>query len=256
MNIFHVLVLAVIEGITEFLPISSTGHLVLAGKLLGIPQTEFAKSFEISIQLGAILAVAYLYRHLLTAGRKIWLRISIAFIPTAIIGAAFYKLVKTVFLENDMIPVTALFIGGLMLYFFDRFHKQKNATVPLESLSLKKACIIGLCQSVSIIPGVSRAAATIIGGMLVGFDRKSAVEFSFLLAIPTMAAATALDLFKSGSSFSSGEYLLLGIGCGISFGVALFTVKVFLRFIKHNTFTPFALYRMVVAAAYWFFTQK
>lgn len=245
MNILQAVVLSIIEGITEFLPISSTGHLILASKLLNIPSTEFTKSFEIFIQLGAIMAVATLYFRSLLTNRKLWLPLVAAFLPTAIVGFTFYPFIKRFLLDNTLITAVNLFIGGLVLIGFERVHKEKS-----EVLIWQRALIIGMFQSISIFPGVSRAAATIIGGLAIGLSRKEAVEFSFLLALPTMAAATALDLVKSGASFSQSEVWLLGIGFISAWITAYFTVKTFLAFIKTNSFISFGVYRLIAAGVF------
>ena len=248
MSIIHAIILAVIEGITEFLPISSTGHLILASKLLAIQTTEFTKSFEIFIQLGAIMAVTTLYWHTLVTNRKLWLPLISAFIPTAFVGFTFYPFIKGYLLDNSLITTVSLFIGGIVLIGFERWHKETS-----ELLTWQRACVIGLCQSVSIIPGVSRAAATIIGGLMTGLSRKEAVEFSFLLALPTMMAATGYDLMKSAGSFQQDQYMLLAIGFIGSWITAYLTVKAFLRYIQTNTFISFGVYRVVLSLAFWAF---
>lgn len=251
MNIFEATFLSIIEGFTEFLPISSTGHLLLASKLLNIPQTEFVKSFEIIIQLGAILAILVLYWKKLIGNFKLWKNILVAFLPTAIIGLLFYKIIKEVLFENILITVFALLIGGILLIVVEKLYREKDEHVDsLEKLTLKQSFLIGVAQSVSIIPGTSRAAATIIGGLLVGTKRKVAVEFSFLLAIPTMMAATGLDLIKSNFEFNYQEILILLVGLIGSFITALLVVKWFIKFIQTNSFIPFGIYRIVLAVIY------
>ncbi|OGG23802.1 undecaprenyl-diphosphatase [Candidatus Gottesmanbacteria bacterium RIFCSPLOWO2_01_FULL_43_11b] len=246
MSSFQAIVLSIIEGITEFLPVSSTGHLILASKLLHIQPTEFTKSFEIFIQLGAIMAVATLYGRVLLINRKLWLPLISAFIPTAIVGFTFYPLIKTYLLESTTITTISLFVGGFVLIFFERIGFKKDKT-----LTWQNAIIIGLCQSVSIIPGVSRAAATIVGGLAIGLPRKEAVEFSFLLALPTMAAASGLDLIKSAGNFTQSELWILVVGFIGAWVVAHVTIKAFLRFIKTNTFTSFGVYRILLALIFW-----
>lgn len=254
MNFFHAIILSIVEGITEFLPISSTGHLILASDLLKLQQTEFMKSFEIFIQLGAILGIVVLYWKTLIKNIEIWKRIIIAFIPTGILGIVFYKIVKTFLLGNVMVTLLALLIGGILLIILELVHKEKdNHKEKIEDISLKNAFLIGLFQSVSMIPGVSRSAATIVGGLILGTKRKTAIEFSFLLAIPTMIAATGLDLVKSNLSFDSGELSLLAIGFIGSFIVAILAVKFFLDFIKKHTFIPFGIYRIILAILFYLF---
>lgn len=251
MDFIQVLILSVIEGVTEFLPISSTGHLLLVSDFLRISQTEFVKSFEIFIQLGAILAVVVLYWKRIRNNFLLWQKIVTAFIPTAIVGLVFYEIIKEVFFENIFITIGALLIGGVLLIIIEKFHKpQQLNNVTIEQLTLKQSFLIGVAQSVSVIPGTSRAAASIIGGMLVGASRKTAVEFSFLLAIPTIAAATLLDLVKSDFNLSSNEVLLLAAGFIGSFITALVVVKWFIKYIQKNNFFWFGVYRIVLAVLF------
>ncbi|MCJ7826099.1 undecaprenyl-diphosphatase UppP [Patescibacteria group bacterium] len=251
MSFIHVLILSIIEGLTEFLPISSTGHMILAGRLMNIPQTEFVKSFEIIIQLGAILAVVVLYLKTLLKRISLFPKILAAFFPTAIIGFILYKLVKAFLLGNALVTVFALGIGGVSFLILEQFMKHKIfKTQSLDEISYKQSLFIGLTQSISMIPGVSRSAASIFGAMVVGIDRTTAVEFSFLLAIPTMIAATVLDLVKSGFTFSSNDIILLSLGFIGAFVTALLYIKAFLQFIKSNTFIPFAWYRIFLAGLF------
>ena len=271
MNYIDAIILAIIEGITEFLPISSTGHLVLTSHILGLEQTVFLKSFEIIIQLGAILAIVVLYfdkffnlKSGIAINKKVWLNVLAAFIPTAIIGFTFYKLIKEFLLGNELITVLALFLGGIALITLEKVYvrrndkKQKNIQTlsvaeTIEQLTIKQSIGIGLAQSISIIPGVSRSAASILGGMFLGANRQTAVEFSFLLAIPTMMAATGLDLLKTDFSFNTNEWFLLSVGFIGSFIVALVVVKWFIVYVQKNTFIAFGLYRMIIAIIYWIF---
>lgn len=251
MLIFHAILLSIIEGITEFLPISSTGHMILASAILHISETDFVKSFEIIIQLGAILAVLVLYWKKLFTNKDTFIRVAIAFIPTALVGLVLYKYIKTVLIGNPWIVVWSLGLGGILLLLLEKFHTEKNKT-----MTFTDAFIIGCAQSVSIVPGVSRAAATIVGALLLGINRTEAVEFSFLLAIPTMAAATGLDLVKSAHNFSGQEFMILGIGLIGAFITALLTVRWFIGFVKTHTFIPFAWYRIAVALVFWMFLLR
>ncbi|MDD5196951.1 MAG: undecaprenyl-diphosphatase UppP [Candidatus Omnitrophica bacterium] len=252
MDLTQAIFLGIIEGITEFLPISSTGHLMLASRSMGISQTEFVKSFEIAIQSGAILAVVILYWKELSKNLDIWKKIFTAFFPTMVIGALLYKVIKTFFLSSDSVVLWALFLGGIALILFEILHGEKQGSSDeLTSISYPQALIIGLFQSIAVIPGVSRAAATIVGGLAVGLKRKTIVEFSFLLAIPTLCAATALDLAKSAGSFKTGQFLVLGAGFIVSLLVALLAIKFLLVFIKKHTFIPFGIYRILIAAVFW-----
>ncbi len=248
MDLIQALILSLIEGVTEFLPISSTGHLLLATKFLNIPQTEFVKSFEIIIQLGAILSVVVIYWRRLLGNFKLWKNIVAAFLPTAVVGLVLYDFIKEVLFENILVVVFALLIGGILLIVIEKLFKEKaHAIDSLERLTLKQSFLIGVAQSFSVIPGTSRAASTIIGGLLVGANRKVAVEFSFLLAIPTMMAATGLDLIKGDFNFSSQELMILAVGFIGSFITAMLVVKWFIKFVQTNNFFWFGVYRIVLA---------
>jgi undecaprenyl-diphosphatase len=257
MTFIHALILGLVEGITEFLPISSTAHLVLTTQALHLTETEFVKSFIIFIQLGAILAVVVLYARTLTLSQEIWKRIIIAFIPTGIIGFILYKLIKQYFLGNTSLIIWTLGLGGIVLILFEYFYAAGDSDRPalkeLESMPYSTALIIGVAQSLAVIPGVSRSAATIITGRALGLGRKAIVEFSFLLAIPTMLAATGYDLLKSGSVLSGEHIGLLLIGFVTAFVSALIAIKVLLRYIQTHSFTLFGVYRVIVALILLFF---
>jgi undecaprenyl-diphosphatase len=266
MSIIHSVILGIVEGITEFLPISSTGHLILSSHLLGIVQDNFTKSFEIIIQLGAILSVVWLYRKtIFPFNLLLWKKVLTAFLPTAIIGFLLYQFIKGYLLGNIMVVAVALIIGGAIIILFEKLFsshviKQDNeANVEsyfpsneILNLSYKKALFIGLIQSLSVIPGVSRAAATIIGGQTLGLTRKAIVEFSFLLAIPTMFAASGYDFSKSSVDFTSQQLLVLFVGFVVSFFIALIAVKWLLRFIKNHDFTFFGVYRIIIGLIFIF----
>ncbi len=257
MNILQALILGIVEGVTEFLPISSTAHLMFASTALGLAQSDFVKSFEIAIQLGAILAVIALYWRALLDWRLLS-KIVTAFIPTAVIGLALYTLVKTYLIGNVLLALWVLGLGGLVLIAFEWWHG-KQATADHETvteISYKQAAIIGVTQSLAIVPGVSRSAATIVGGLLMGINRETIVQFSFLLAVPTMAAATGLDLLKSYQDFTSADVTVLAIGFVASFVVALVAIKWFLGFVRKHTFTSFGIYRVVAAVAFFFLIFK
>jgi len=259
MTIFQSIILGIVEGITEFLPISSTGHLILAQEILNITSSEFVKSFDIIIQLGAILAVIVVY------WKKLWNRnlikkLIVAFIPTGVIGLALYKVVKNL-LGSNAVVLWMLFLGGIALIVFELWYKKRIITKPphinsIEDISYKEAAIIGLFQSIAIIPGTSRSAATIVGGLFRGFSRATIVEFSFLLAVPTMIAATGLDLVKSGHSFTGSQYAVLAIGFVVTFFVALASIKWLLAFIRKHDFIPFGIYRIVAAVLFWLIVLK
>ncbi|MCM8796470.1 MAG: undecaprenyl-diphosphate phosphatase [Candidatus Omnitrophica bacterium] len=252
MNVIQAVILGIVEGITEFLPVSSTGHLILVAKLLGLAQTEFQKSFEIAIQLGAIFSVILLYRKTLLGGLDIWRRILLAFLPSACIGLVFYKTVKRLLLANGTLVLWSLFLGGIFLIIFEMFYQKKGgAKQEVKSISYAQSIYIGLFQTIAFIPGVSRAAATIMGGLILGLERKAIVEFSFLLAIPTMLAAAGLDLLHEAGSFTAQDFFLLGIGFLASFFVATIAVKFLLAFIKRNNFILFGVYRIIIVIFFW-----
>lgn len=252
MDLFHVLILGVVEGITEFLPISSTGHLILASHILGLGQTEFQKTFEISIQLGAILSVLVLYRQPLLADFAVAKRVVAAFLPTAVLGLIFYKIIKRYLLASPTIVLWSLLLGGVFLVLFEMIHKEKQSSIEdLSSIPYRTAVLIGLFQSLAMIPGVSRSAATIIGGLVLGMKRKAIVEFSFLLAVPTMFAATAFDLLKNMDRFTGAQVDSLALGFILSFFAALAGVKFLLAFIKNHTFILFGIYRIVLVLVFW-----
>jgi len=246
------IILGVIEGATEFLPISSTGHLILANELLGNAPTEFAKTFEIVIQLGAILAVVALYVRAFLDIEKLK-KIIVAFIPTGLIGFALYPIVKTYLLESIPVVLGALAIGGVVLIVFDYFHRERGGELVEKPMSYRNAALIGLFQAISIIPGVSRSAATILGGLALGYSRTAIVEFSFLLAVPTMLAASGYDLFNHGFTFTNGEWLTLLIGFVISFIVAVIAIRWLLHYVKNHSFSAFGIYRILLAVIFLMF---
>jgi len=254
MTIIQTIILGVVEGVTEFLPISSTGHLILASKVMGIADSDFTKSFEIAIQLGAILAVVVLYWKRIITGTDIWKKVFVAFVPTAIVGFLLYKVLKSYLLSNALIVVWALALGGIALILFELWHVRR--THQAKPLDYKNSFLVGLAQSIAIIPGISRSAATIVGGMLAGISRETIVEFSFLLAVPTMIAATGYDLLKSAHSFSFDQFGLLALGFIVSFIVAMVSIKWLLNYIKNHTFIAFGIYRIIAAFLFWFFVVK
>lgn len=257
MDIIHAVIISIVEGITEFLPISSTGHMILTFDLLGIPETDFTKSFEIIIQLGAILAVVFLYLKKLVRERGIWKNIIIAFLPTGITGILFYKIVKKYLLGNPQVVLVSLAIGGLLLILLEmKFRKRADSGKNISEIRSTDALRIGLFQSVSMIPGVSRSAATIFGGLISGLSRDQAVEFSFFLAIPTMLAATGLDLMKSAGSFSTSEVYLILAGFIGAFVTAMLAVKFFIGYVRKHTFIPFGIYRILLAVIFWLFILR
>ena len=248
MSLLHALILGIVEGITEFLPISSTAHLILASRMLAL-DSEFVKSFEIIIQFGAILSVVVLY------WKKFWhwdvlKKLVVAVIPTGVIGLTVYKAVKGYLLGNLTVVLLSLLIGGIALIVFERFRNGSEADVDFAEITYKKAFLIGLFQAIAVIPGVSRSAATIVGGSLIGVSKRTIVEFSFMLAVPTMLAATGLELVK-GRGALAGHYDVLAVGFVVSFITAIIAIKSFLGYIKRRDFSAFGWYRVVLAAVYY-----
>lgn len=249
MNPFHLIILSLVEGITEFLPISSTAHLILTARLLNIPQTPFLGSFEIAIQLGAILAVAAKYARFLLSNLSVILKLIIAMIPTGVAGVLIYPFLKHYLLGNALIPLIMLGIGGIILILFETYYTPKRTFLiqEIHNISCTQSFLIGLAQSVAIIPGVSRSAATVLGGMSLGIARITIIEFSFLLALPTMAAATGLDLLKTGFSFSNSEWRTLMVGMILSGIIAFFSMNWLLTYVKTHDFKGFGYYRIIIS---------
>jgi undecaprenyl-diphosphatase len=246
MTLTQSIIIAIIEGITEFLPISSTGHMILATSLMKIHEVEFVKTFEIFIQLGAIMAIVLMYAKRFLKGIPIYLKLGIAFLPTAIVGFLAYPYIKA-YLFNPVIVAVSLVVGGIILIMIDkRVVTRKSQTDVLENITYKNAFYIGLIQCFSMIPGVSRAAATIIGGVFNGLDKKQATEFSFLLAVPTMLAASGYDLLKTPVIFNNHEILLLVTGFIIAMITAWIAVKIFIKLVENYGFKYFGYYRIVI----------
>ena len=252
MNFLDATILGAIEGIAEFLPISSTGHLILASHLLHLPDSSFLTSFEIAIQLGAICAVVLLYwKSFLNI--EILKRILAGFIPTAVVGLLLYSFIKHYLLGNELVVVAALAVGGMVLIIFEFLHKERaDAPEGLVTITYRQAFLVGLAQSAAVVPGVSRSAATIVGGLMLGIRRTTIVEFSFLLAVPTMGAAVLLDVLKRYQSFTTEGLGYIAVGFGTAFIVALVAVRFLLKFVKTATFIPFGIYRVVLAALFFF----
>ena len=260
-HLFKAFVLGVVEGLTEFLPVSSTGHLILVGKWIDFASTE-AKVFEVVIQLGSILAVMWIFRHRLaqlivgTLMRKplelaFTRNLLIAFLPAAVIGAIFIKQIKALFFHPGVVVVT-LILGGLIMLWVERrpkadgqpaFHVTANS---LEEISWKQSLIVGLAQCLAMIPGTSRSGSTIIGGMMAGIHRKTATEFSFFLAMPTMLAAAVYDTWKNAATLTQQDTLAIVVGFVTAFFSALIVVKGVLAFISKHTYRVFAWYRIAL----------
>ena len=252
MTLFDALLLGALEGVTEFLPISSTGHLILASHLLGLEQTNAHKAFEVSIQLGSILAVLFLYTQRLLQDRMLWFKIAVAFLPAGVLGFLFYKQIKALFgVETVSIMLVA---GGIVFLIIEYLRRNEpiDAGKDVSELTFKEAFTIGIFKSLSMMPGTGRSGATLIGGLFMGLSRKSAAEFSFLLAIPTMVIATAYDLLKHRNEMVVEDWSMLSIAFITAFVFALATVKAFVTFVSRHTFVPFAIYRIVVGLVFFY----
>lgn len=246
------IILGVLEGITEFLPVSSTGHLILASHLLGLEQTEFLKTFEIAIQLGSILAVMFVYwKQLLNL--DLLKKLAVAFIPTAVIGFTLYRLVKDVLIGDPAIVAGALIIGGIVLLLVEwKYAPKQEASEEPASLTYTQSFLVGLAQSLAMIPGVSRSGATVASGLLMGLSRSAILSFSFLLAVPTMVAAVGYDLYKNPDVLVGANLPVLGAGFITAFLVGLIVVRFALGFVRSYSFVPFALYRIALGLVFWF----
>ena len=250
--LFTALLLGIIEGLTEFLPISSTGHLIIAGQLLGFTDDK-AKVFEIAIQLAAILAVVWEYRrrlaHVLVSmtrepvSQRFALNLIVAFLPAAVIGLLFVKQIKA-YLFNPLVVATALVVGGILILWAER-RKHVIRVQTVDEMRWQDALKVGFAQVLAMIPGTSRSGATIIGGLFFGLSRRAATEFSFFLAIPTMFAATLYDVYKHRELFSLSDIPMFAVGGVASFVSAFLCVRWLLRYVSSHDFTPFAWYRIV-----------
>lgn len=274
-DLFKVLILGIVEGLTEFLPISSTGHLILFGKFIELSPKEFSNAFFVIIQLGAILSVLYLYfNDLNPIGKykiqekvgdkykslslkdkwklrdmptmRLLAKIIIGFLPAAVLGFLFDDLIDK-YLFNEVTVSIALIFYGIIIILMEKKNKDSNFKYnDLDDISLKTAFFIGVFQCLAMVPGTSRSAATIIGAMLLGCSRTSAAKFSFYLAIPTMLGATALKVIKIGISFGLWQWFLIIVGGIVSYIVALIVIKKFLSYIRNNDFTYFGIYRIIL----------
>ncbi|MBX2941210.1 MAG: undecaprenyl-diphosphate phosphatase [Cyclobacteriaceae bacterium] len=247
MSIFQSIILAIVEGLTEFLPVSSTGHMVIVSSLMGIADDSFTKTFTIAIQLGAILSVVVLYWKRFFISLSFYYKLFVAFIPAAVIGLLFNDSIDALLERVEVVAVT-LILGGVIFIFIDKIFKD-TAENENNEVTYSKALKIGFFQTIAMIPGVSRSAATIIGGMSQKLNKKTAAEFSFFLAVPTMFAATAYKLLKfyqEGNSFGSNEVALLLVGNVVAFIVAMFAIKSFISFLTQHGFKWFGYYRIIV----------
>ncbi|SFV75113.1 Undecaprenyl-diphosphatase [hydrothermal vent metagenome] len=246
MDIFDSIILGTIEGFTEFLPISSTGHMIVASKFLGVAQTDMTKAYEVIIQLAAILAVVFNYKEKFTLQKiDLWIKIIVAFFPIGIVGFLFSSQIKALF--SVEIVAVMFIVGGVVFLVMEQFFLKKKTHFidNVEDVTLKQSLVIGFAQIFALIPGTSRAGATIVGALLVGLGRKASAEFSFLLALPVMGAVTAFDLLKHYKEFSDANMLVLLVGFVVAFIVAFLTMKLFMKFLEKFTFVSFGIYRIV-----------
>jgi undecaprenyl-diphosphatase len=252
-SLLVIVLLGIVEGLTEFIPVSSTGHLILAGELLGF-DSEAAGTFEIVIQLGAILAVVVLYWRrfwnvAVGLGRKdagaiaFTRNIVLGFLPSMVIGFFVYDFVKAM-LDAPILVAIALIVGGIAILVIERTVKVPHVE-SVETMGWKTALGVGIIQCLSMIPGVSRSGATIMGALSLGVERKTAAEYSFFLAVPTMLAASGYDLFKTGNALDSSAWLTIAVGFAVSFVVALIVIRWFVGIVSRHGFAPFAWYRIV-----------
>jgi undecaprenyl-diphosphatase len=241
MSFLEALILAIVEGITEFLPVSSTGHMIIASAFMGINENSFVKIFEVSIQFGAILSVVVLYWKRFFQSLDFYYKLLIAFIPAAVIGFLLGDFIDSL-LENVWVVASSLLIGGIVLLFVDKWFQSSNE----EKVDYKKAVFIGFFQCIAMIPGVSRSAATIIGGMAQGLNRKTAAEFSFFLAVPTMFAASAYKMLKGYKEITTDNLDILLFGNLVAFIVAMLAIKFFISFLTKYGFKVFGWYRIVL----------
>ncbi|SIS45469.1 undecaprenyl-diphosphate phosphatase [Neptunomonas antarctica] len=245
MDLLQGITLGIIEGITEFLPISSTGHLIIASDLLGLPATDSNKAFEVIIQLAAILAVVANYRDKFTFRHTtLWMKVAVSFIPIGIVGLLFHSQIKELF--SVEVVATMFIIGGLIFLWVERRLKHHEPTVnDVEDITFPQAAIIGIAQVFALIPGTSRAGATIIGALLLGINRKASAEFSFLLAMPVMVAASGLDLLKHYQDFIGVNAWPLIAGFVMAFLSAYIVMRLFISFLDRWTFVAFGVYRII-----------
>ncbi len=245
MDFFDAAILGIIEGLTEFLPVSSTGHLIVASQWLGLAQTDNNKAFEVIIQLAAILAVVANYKEKLRPEFfPLWLKLAVAFVPVGVAGLLFHHQVKALF--SVSVVAVMFIVGGVVFLVVEYFQRGKTPIVTeVEEVTYGQALWIGIAQVFALIPGTSRAGSTIVGALLVGLSRKASAEFSFLLAVPVMLAASGFDLLKHYRDFSSADLGSLVVGFVVSFVVAYFVMKWFIQFLQKFTFVAFGVYRIL-----------
>ncbi len=244
MDIFQAIILGIVEGVTEFLPISSTGHMIVVADWLGMDESAENKAFMVIIQLAAILAVIFNYKDKFSLSKiNLWAKVFIAFLPLAVVGFIFKDEIKAAF--SVEVVAYMFIIGGIIFLILEYFYKEEKQKLhDIEKITYKQAWWIGFAQMFALIPGTSRAGSTIVGALILGFSRKAAAEFSFLLALPVMLATSGYDLLKHYDDFSKEGILTLSIGFIVSFVVAYLTMKFFIKFLEKFTFVSFGIYRI------------
>ncbi len=250
MTLLHAIILAIVEGLTEYLPVSSTGHIILASAFLGINENEFVKDYTVIVQFGAILSVVALYWRDLLRSFELYKKLFVAFLPAAVIGFTLKDPIQSL-LGSVTVVAWSLLIGGIFLLFIDKWLAKKDLGDQLHStdqLTLKDSLIIGVAQCAALIPGVSRSASTIVGGLVRNLDRKTAAEFSFLLAVPTLGAATAYKLLKIAPQITSADITVIVVGNIVSFIVGAITIKTFVKYLSRYGFKVFGYYRIIVGS--------
>lgn len=252
MTIIDSIILGVVEGITEFLPVSSTAHLVLTSQLLELEQDAFMRSFEIIIQMAPIFSVIFIYWNTLFNSKDLWFKLAVAFFPTGVIGFLFHDYIESLFTINSTIFWIAL--TGFIFIGFEIFYKEKKFKIGREiDISYAQAFSIGLFQSIALIPGVSRSGSTILGAMALGISRDISMRFSFLLAIPTMGIASGYTLLKNRETLNLANLELLGVGFLISFIFGIIAIKIFLKIVSKYKFIPFGIYLLLTAVLFYLF---
>ncbi|HKJ34747.1 MAG TPA: undecaprenyl-diphosphate phosphatase [Balneolales bacterium] len=247
MSVIQSIILGIVEGLTEFLPVSSTGHMIIASSVMGIVENPYTKAFTVAIQFGAILSVIVLYWRRFIKSMQFYYKLFVAFLPAAIVGLILIKYINEM-LGSVLVVATMLFLGGIVLLFVDDWFSESEKT-PDKEVTYKNAFVVGLFQIISMIPGTSRSAATIIGGLEQKLNRKTAAEFSFFLAVPTMFAATCFKIFRfymNGPGFNNSQIDILIIGNIVAFFVAMLAIKSFIEYLTKHGFKLFGWYRIAI----------
>lgn len=257
MTALYSIILGIVEGLTEFIPVSSTFHLIATSKLLGLPQTDFLKLFEVVIQSGAIVSIIWLYKDKLVSNRPLQKRLLYSFIPTAIVGGLLYKLIKGYFFENTILQLSVFGLVGLLFIILEWYLAKKsiNLSNKLADISIKHAIIIGLFQAMSTVPGFSRSGSVLLGMLILGYTRSSAAEYAFMLSLPTIFAATALDLYQNRvllSTISTVETMYLILGTISAFLSALWVMRWLINYLSTNNLRIFGYYRLIALVVLYF----